>query len=122
MNPTLLFSINIAALLLYNCGALFLCDGDAYFLVHGRAFLGSYCAALLLISVFSDWLLYGLAALFRDFMALFLSLQVTNSTLHIINLSLCYCITYLFINSIADLIILSMAFLLILGGALLLIF
>merc|ERR1740128_256456 len=69
--PTLLFSINITALLLYNCGALFLCNSDAYFLVHGGAFLGSYCAALLLISVFSDWLLYSSAALFRDIMALF---------------------------------------------------
>jgi len=120
--PTLLFSINIAALLLYNCGTLSLSSGGAHFLVYGGAFLGSYGAALLLISVFSDWLLYGPAALLRDIMALFLSLKVTSSTFHIVNLGLSYSITYLFVDSIADLIILSMAFLLILGGALLLIF
>ena len=49
--PTLLFSINIAALLLYNCGTLSLCGGSAHLLVHGGALLGSYCAALLLISL-----------------------------------------------------------------------
>ena len=49
--------------------------------------------------VFSDWFLYSPAALFRDIMALFLSLQVTNSTLHIVNLGLCYCITYLTIKT-----------------------
>jgi len=33
--PTLLFSIDIAAFLLYNCGTLSLCNGDAHFLMHG---------------------------------------------------------------------------------------
>merc|ERR1711963_1354703 len=105
--PTLLVTIDVAAFLLGNSGALPFSYSVTGLLVPG--------VALLLLPVLGHWLLHGVAVLLRHVMALFLSLKPAFRFGHVVHLGLRNSVAHLLLCGVALLGVFGFAFLLIPG-------